>query len=105
MVCRLSLVSQHFSPKLSFHRPEPFKFIDFPPPEDLGFQAEIGEDGESVILSCRKPVKGIILDAEGDYVEWSDQAIDLVPDDPQTVQGVGLKGRQVKKRFLGDGTV
>lgn len=86
-------------------RPEPFKFIDFPPPGDLGLGVEVNKDGESVTLSCRKPIKGIILDAEGDYVHWSDQAIDLVPGDPQIVRGVGLGGRQVKTRFLGDGTV
>jgi len=85
--------------------PEPFKFIDFPPPEDVGLRVEIDKDGESVTLTCRKPIKGIILDAEGNYVQWSDQAIDLVPGDPQTVRGVGLGGRQVKTRFLGDGTV
>jgi len=85
--------------------PEPFKFINFPPSEDFGLQAEIDKDGESVTLSCRKPIKGIILDAEGSYVQWSDQAIDLVPGDPQTVRGVGLGGRQVKTRFLGDGIV
>ncbi|KAF8812399.1 glycoside hydrolase family 2 protein [Phlegmacium glaucopus] len=85
--------------------PEPFKFIDFPPLEELGLQVETGKDGETVTLSCCKPIKGIVLDVEGDYVQWSDQAIDLVPGDPQTVRGVGLGGRQVKTRFLGDGTV
>jgi beta-mannosidase len=37
-------------------------------------------------------------------VEWSDQAIDLVPGDPQIVKAVGLKGRDAMARFLGDGT-
>lgn len=91
-----------FYKRLSFGRPEPFKFIDFPPPEDLGLQTEIDQDGESVTLTCRKPIKGIILGVEGNYVQWSDQAIDLVPGDPQTVRGAGLKGRNVKARFLGD---
>ena len=71
----------------------------------MGLQAEIGKDGESVTLSCCKPIKGIVLDAEGNYVRWSNQAVDLVPGDPQTVRGVGLGGRRVKMRFLGDGTV
>jgi beta-mannosidase len=61
-------------------------------------------DGESVELSCSKPIKGIILDAEGEFVKWGDQAIDLVPGDPQIVKAVCLKGRDVKVRFLGDGT-
>jgi len=99
------LIPQPLSQELPFDRPEPFKFIDFPPREDLGLQVEIDKDGETVTLSCCKPIKGIVLDVEGDYVQWSDQAIDLVPGDPQTVRGVGLRGRQVKTRFLGDGTV
>jgi len=65
---------------------------------------ETGSDGDSVILSARKPIKGIILDVEGEDVKWSDQAIDLVPGDSQIVKAVGLKGREVKIRFLGDGT-
>lgn len=84
--------------------PEPFKFIKFPAIEDLGFSVKTSSDGESVELSTQKPIKGIILDAEGEDVEWSDQAIDLVPGDPQIVKAVGLKGREAKARFLGDGT-
>lgn len=84
--------------------PEPFKFIDFPALEDVGLKAEVAQDGESVTLSTRKPVKGIVLNVEGEDVKFSDQAIDLVPGDPQVVHAVGLKGRAVKTRFLGDGS-
>jgi beta-mannosidase len=65
---------------------------------------ETGSDGDSVELSTQKPIKGIVLDVEGEDVKWSDQAIDLVPGDPQIVKAVGLKGREAKVRFLGDGT-
>lgn len=41
---------------LSFDNPEPFKFIVFPSPEDLGLQTEIDKDGESVTLT----IKGFI---------------------------------------------
>lgn len=51
-----------------------------------------------------KPIKGIILDVDGEFVKWGDQAIDLVPGDPQVIKGVGLKGRNVKARYLGDGS-
>jgi beta-mannosidase len=61
-------------------------------------------DGETIKLETKKPIKGIILDVDGDEVKWSDQAIDLAPGDPQTVKAVGLNGRTVKARFLGDGT-
>lgn len=54
-----------------------------------------------MVLSTRKPIKGIVLEVEGDEVQWSDQAIDLVPDDPQTVKAVSLKGRDVKLRYVG----
>ncbi|KAJ7937095.1 glycoside hydrolase family 2 protein [Mycena leptocephala] len=80
--------------------PEPFKFINFP--ADTKVKANV--DGESVTLSTNRPVKGIVLDVEGADVKWSDQGIDLVPDDPQTIQAIGLSGREVKLRFLGDGT-
>ncbi|KAF9058147.1 glycoside hydrolase family 2 protein [Panaeolus papilionaceus] len=84
--------------------PEPFKFIHFPAVQDLGLKVDVGNDGESVTLSTHKPIKGIVLDVEGEDVKWSDQAIDLVPGDPQTIRAVGLKGRELKLRFLGDGT-
>jgi beta-mannosidase len=87
-----------------FHRPEPFKFINFPKPEDLGFEVTVDADGETVHLSTNRPIKGIVLDADGDDVRWSDQAIDLVPDDPQTVKAIKLYGRTVKARYLGDGS-
>ncbi|CAL1701079.1 unnamed protein product [Somion occarium] len=85
--------------------PEPFKYITFPDVKELGLKAQIGSNGESVQLSTAKPIKGIILDVEGEEdVVWGDQAIDLVPGDPQVITTVGLKGREVKVRFLGDGT-
>lgn len=83
--------------------PEPYKFIHFPPVKDLGLSITTGNDGESVELAAQMPVKGIVLDAEGDDIRWSDQAIDLFPGDPQIVKAVGLRGREVKVRFLGDG--
>ncbi|KAJ7129735.1 glycoside hydrolase family 2 protein [Mycena epipterygia] len=80
--------------------PEPFKFINFP----ADTKVNVSSDGESVTLSVNRPVKGVVLDAEGPDAKWSDQGIDLVPDDPQTIKGLGLNGRAVKLRFLGDGT-
>ena len=83
-------------------RPEPFKFVHFPPKASLGL--EVKTEGEKVTLSTKKPIKGIVLDVDGEAVQWSDQAIDLVPDDPQTVLARGLNGREIKLRFLGDGS-
>ncbi|TFK55470.1 glycoside hydrolase family 2 protein [Heliocybe sulcata] len=85
--------------------PEPFKYIHFPDVKDLGLKITTGADGESVELSTQKPIKGIVLDVDGDAIQWSDQAIDLVPGDPQVIKAKGLKGRSVcKVRFLGDGS-
>lgn len=84
------------------YRPEPYKFIDFP--KDSGFKVQVASDGESVTLSSKVPVKGVILDAEGEDVKWSDQAIDLIPGDEQVVQAIGLKGRIVQARHIGDET-
>ncbi|KAM5540332.1 hypothetical protein V8D89_005790 [Ganoderma adspersum] len=85
--------------------PEPFKYVHFPPPAELGFAATVGADGASVTLSAKRPIKGIILDVDGEQdAQWSDQAIDLVPDDPQTVVVQGLGDRTVRARFLGDGS-
>jgi len=87
---------------ISMTRPEPFKYIKFPSVEEVDLRLTI--EGELVTVSTKKPIKGVVLDADGEDVKWSDQAIDLVPGDPQTVKAVGLKGRKVKARFLGDGT-
>ncbi|KAL4075886.1 glycoside hydrolase family 2 protein [Scleroderma citrinum] len=68
--------------------PEPYKFIHFPSIKDLGLSIKTGNDGESIELSSEKPIKGIVLDVEGD---------------PQVIKAAGLGGRDVIVRFLGDG--
>ncbi|KAG8728628.1 hypothetical protein FRC12_021614, partial [Ceratobasidium sp. 428] len=88
--------------------PEPFKFIHFPTPEQVGLKISTskGESSEDtlVTLSTSIPIKGIILDVDGDEAKWSDQAIDLAPGDDQVIMVKGLKGRPVKARYLGDGS-
>lgn len=82
--------------------PEPWKYLIFP--TDIGLEVEV--EGEQVTLSCKKPIKGVVLDtknAEGE-VKWSDQGIDLFPGDVQIVTAAGLGGREVVARYLGDGT-
>jgi beta-mannosidase len=65
----------------------------------------LASDNGTIELTCLRPIKGIVLEVEGpEDVKWSDQAIDLVPGDPQTVKAVGLKGRKVLARYLGDGS-
>ena len=76
------------------------------------------KDKETFELSCEKPIKGLILDIDGsDDAKWSDQAIDLLPGDNQTITAkklVKVNGGKVeegeiqvdeiKKRYLGDGS-
>lgn len=83
--------------------PEPFKFIKFPPVEQLGLEVIVQSD-DTVRMTTKKPVKGIILQVEGEYVRWGDQAIDLVPGDPQIIAAPELGGRKVQVRYLGDGS-
>ena len=47
-------------------RPEPYKYIHFPDVGALGLEVTVGADGESVRLASRRPVKGIVLDVEGE---------------------------------------
>ncbi|KAI0772055.1 glycoside hydrolase family 2 protein [Trametes elegans] len=82
--------------------PEPYKYIKFP--ADAALQIAVGADGERVTLSTNRPLKGVVLDVDGADAHWSDQAIDLVPDDPQVVTVKGLAGRTIHARYLGDGS-
>ena len=93
-------------------RPEPFKYIHFPSPSEVALSVAVAPDGASVTLTCARPVKGVVLDvvpaapgaAEAEEPRWADQALDLVPGDPQTVAVRGLAGREVRARYLGDGS-
>ncbi|WVQ73105.1 hypothetical protein IAR50_002669 [Cryptococcus sp. DSM 104548] len=77
--------------------PEPYKYLHFPKP---GPECRVSEG--KVKLSCEKPIKGIVLDVEGDdEVEWDDQAIDLIPGDDQVIAAKGLKDQRVTVRYLG----
>jgi beta-mannosidase len=79
--------------------PEPWKYLIFPDPK-----LRIEVNGDEVTLTCAKPIKGLVLDVEGEEVEWSDQAVDLFPGDEQRVVAKGLAGRKVKARYIGDGS-
>ena len=93
---------------LRARRPEPFKYIHFPTRAAAQLTLAIAPDASSITLSCALPLKGVVLDVadpqQGDAVRFADQALDLVPGDPQTVAVSGLAGREVRARFLGDGS-
>lgn len=79
--------------------PEPWKYLLFPEPG-----LEIKVDGDEVRLTCSKPIKGVVLDVEGDEADWSDNGVDLFPGDEQVVMAKGLKGRKPIARYIGDGS-
>lgn len=75
--------------------PEPYKYLHLPDPMivmDL-------EDSETIRLRSVRPAKGVLLSA-GDGVEWSDNMVDLMPDDEQVITAHGLGDRPVQIRWL-----
>jgi beta-mannosidase len=76
--------------------PQPLKYLDF---SDRGIEvreieqslsADNGKGQRKVAISTRKPVKCLVFE-ERDGVIVSDNAIDIVPGDDQTVEIHGLK--------------
>lgn len=65
--------------------PQPFKHYRFP---DRGLTVKVV--GETVHISAKKPVKGLVL--LNDDVTWSDNCLDIIPGDTQTVEARGLNG-------------
>lgn len=52
----------------------------------------------------KRPVKGLVLSVvkgEGE-VRWSDNALDVMPGDPQTVVARGLKGEKIFVAYMGN---
>jgi len=75
--------------------PEPYKYLHLPDPMivlDL-------EDSETIRLRSVRPAKGVVLSA-GDGIEWSDNMVDLMPDDEQIITARGLGDRPVQIRWL-----
>ena len=91
------------------HRPEPFKYLTFPTPEEVSLKLDVSstEDGgwATIRVGVERPIKGLVLDVEGEDAKWSDQAVDMVPGDDQVVKVWNLQGRgEIKARYLGDGS-
>jgi beta-mannosidase len=74
---------------------EPYKYLHLPDPMiimDL-------EGQETIRLRAIRPAKGVLLSA-GDGVEWSDNMLDLMPDDEIVIKAHGLGDRPVQIRWL-----
>jgi beta-mannosidase len=75
--------------------PEPFKDLTLPDP---GIEVERASDQTLRVRSAR-PAKGVLL-ADGDGVAWSDNQLDLLPGDEQTIAARGLGAEEVRVRWL-----
>jgi len=75
--------------------PEPFKYFKFPDPE-----IEVKElTGDQLRLRVKRPAKGVLLSTKND-VAWSDNMLDLMPEDEQIVVASGLGGAKAQVRWL-----
>ena len=73
------------------------------PPRTSGNGGD-GEGCDAIRVGVERPIKGLVLDVEGEDAKWSDQALDVVPGDDQVVRVWNLEGRELKARYLGDGS-
>ncbi|KAI5121343.1 hypothetical protein M0805_000651 [Coniferiporia weirii] len=77
--------------------PQPYRYYEFPQP---GLQVTV--DGESIRVSVKKPVKGLVFSVqEEDNVQWSDNGIDMMPGDQQNIQAKGLVGKDLYVAYMG----
>ncbi|KAI9805981.1 MAG: hypothetical protein M1825_000595 [Sarcosagium campestre] len=75
--------------------PEPLKFTPLKQPKD--FRVETSPDGTSIRLSAEVPVKGTSIEAHVDGVSFSDNCVDLVPDETTII---GIKGLDADDRSM-----
>jgi beta-mannosidase len=76
--------------------PEPFKYLTLPDP---GLELAVERD-ETLRISVQRPAKGVWLHA-GDGVEWSDNMLDLFPDETRVLRAAGIADRRLRARWLG----
>lgn len=79
--------------------PQPYRYLDFPDP---GLRLTVERD--NVLIEVARPAKGLVLSIDGgDEVGWSDNALDVMPGDPQALVARGLAGRRLRVAYLGSG--
>jgi beta-mannosidase len=78
--------------------PQPYRLLEFPDP---GLSVDV--QGERLTVTVQRPVKGLVLSADGDgpEVRWSNNGLDVMPGDPQEVVACGLGGRRLKACYMG----
>lgn len=76
--------------------PEPFKYLTLPDPE---IKIEY-LDADTLRVQAARPAKGVWLSAGGD-VQWSDNMLDLLPDDAQIIKVLKPGETEIQVRWLG----
>ncbi|KAJ7283262.1 glycoside hydrolase [Mycena rebaudengoi] len=78
------------------------RFADWPQPLRLVVTADMTSG--AVTVRAERPVKGLVLSVlgDGEDVRWSDNALDIMPGDPQVVVATALAGREVAVAFVGN---
>lgn len=81
--------------------PQPFKYLDMSH-RGLEVQIQAGniENEKRLVVTARKPVKCLVFE-EQDGLRFSDNAMDIVPGDEQTLTVTGLQDQRMRYRFLG----
>jgi beta-mannosidase len=80
--------------------PQPLKYVDF-----SGRKFTCSVENEIIRVEVDKPVKGVILDVEGDddsELEWSDNGFDVMPGEVVNITAKGLNGRKVTVSWYGE---
>ena len=75
--------------------PEPFKYLSLAEPEITMERL----DAQTLRVQAKRPAKGVWLSA-GESVQWSDNMLDLFPNDPQILKAQGLGSAEVQVRWL-----
>jgi beta-mannosidase len=75
--------------------PQPLKYLELPKPEVV-----VNVQGDSILVSSKLPVKGLVVQVDDGSVRFSDNCIDLIPGDEQVIHAEGLKGRPVSIMHL-----
>ncbi|KAJ5096428.1 Glycoside hydrolase [Penicillium alfredii] len=83
--------------------PQPFKYLNLTG-RKLDIQLRRGLSETFLIINARNPVKCLVFE-EQDGVQFSDNAMDIVPGDEQIVTVKGLGEQPVKYRHLGKNSV
>ncbi|KAJ7740535.1 glycoside hydrolase superfamily [Mycena metata] len=88
--------------------PQPYRFIEPALLSQPGLDVQVDRATGEVRASVERPVKGLWLSATSDdgkegkeEAKWSDNALDVMPGDPQVVFVKGLGGRKVEVSWLG----